>query len=309
MAQAELLALVAASYAVTLFAIHRVGMARRRARGPDLRRLRRFDARVLLADLEPVYRAGLPDEPPAPVAWPQRVEAPPPIAATSPWESPALLTLRSQRDALFAGEPVNAVPGAAFASLVVHAWGRALARGEPEQAIAIAEAVDESSPALAAKLAAYAQIERCDRAVARGSGREAYRAAAQAVRALERAGARHSDADLSSRYLCVYLKLMHLTNAWNLELGAFAAVRRLRRAIRDAGHAPCLYLLLAYARAVSGRSEDAVDELGRAIYYARGDAFYAAPALEDEFVAKLRPALVAQCRALAEPLTPDSARR
>jgi hypothetical protein len=299
MPQPELIALVGASYGATLLAVHRMGVWRRRAEGPDLRRLRRFDTRVLLRDLEPLYRAGLPSEPAVKVEWPSGgVDAMPPIATDSPWESPSLQALRNARDALFAGEPVEGVPGPEFISLTIHAWARSLAQGDVARAAAVAGALTETGPTIAAKLVAYCSLLQADRAQLRGDGGVAYATAARARATLREMGSRASDADLSSRYLDVHLQLAHQTNGWNLEYSVFTATRFLRHAIRDLGHAPCLYLSLALGAASAGRSEDAVDELGRAIYYAQGDWLYAELAAEDDYVARVRPALAAQCRSL-----------
>jgi hypothetical protein len=297
MPQPELIALVGASYGATLFAVHRMGVWRRRAEGPDLKRLRRFDFRVLMRDLEPVYRAGLPREPSVPVEWPSNasVSVEPP-ALESPWESPSLMLLRHARDAFFLGEPVESVPGPEFISLVVHAWARWLARNDPSRARAVASALLDLSPTIAAKLLGYADLLEADAAVARGEYRVAYRDVSRAVQRLRSVGSAASDADLSSRYLDAHLSLAHLTNGWNLEYAVFQARRFLTRAVRDLGHVPCLYLVLALAAAQAGRSEEAVDELGRAVYYSQGDVFYARVAVDDDYIARVRPVLVAQCR-------------
>ncbi len=307
MPQPELIALVGASYGTTLFAVHRMGVWRRRAEGPDLRRLRRFDLRVLLRDLEPVYRAGLPREAAAPVQWPTPAAwGAEPLAPASPWESPTLSALRNSRDALFAGEAVEALPGPEFISLAIHAWLRALAHGEAAKSRAAAVTLADSSPTIAAKLSAFTDLVEADRLRNRGEAGAGYRLASRAASNLRRLGSRASDADLSSRYLDAFLRLAHLTNGWNLEVSVYSCVRFLRRSISEVGHDPCLYLALALAAALVGRSEEAVDELGRAVYYAQGDPFYSALALQDDYVARIRPALVAQCRAATEANAPPA---
>jgi hypothetical protein len=252
---------------------------------------------VLTRDLEAVYRAGLPSEEGVSTAWPAQLDAwIEPFSATSPWESPALQHLRHARDAFFVGEPVEAVPGPEFISLALHAWARWLGHKDAVRARAVATSLSELSPTIAAKLLGYADLLEAEAASARGDLRVAYRVASHAQQRLRAVGSTASDADLSSRYLDAQISLSQLTNGWNLEYAVYQARRFLTRAIRDLGHVPCLYLLLSLAAALAGRSEDAVDELGRAVYYAQGDAFYARLAVDDDYVARLRPVLVAQCR-------------
>ncbi|MGC4116592.1 MAG: hypothetical protein QM765_18875 [Myxococcales bacterium] len=97
-------------------------------------------------------------------------------------------------------------------------------------------------------------------------------------------------------YLAVHVRLTWLTHELNLEPSVAMASYQLRNALKRFGDLPFLYLSLAHAQALLGRHGEALDELGRALYYARGDRFYERAVLEDGFVWRTRPALAAQCK-------------
>jgi len=111
---------------------------------------------------------------------------------------------------------------------------------------------------------------------------------------------RRTGASRGLDYLSLHLRVAWLTNAVNLEFSLFGALRGLKQAIHRWGDAPELHFSKAHAQALLGRHDEALDEIGRALYYARGDAFYARPILEHPFVKQARPALYAQCKALCE---------
>jgi tetratricopeptide (TPR) repeat protein len=286
--RAETAALLAAAYMVAMFVWHRLRLLRRRAAGPSLELLRRFDYRAVWDELLP----SLPDQPGAPAPQAGSPTAPR-FFAQSPWELDEPFARRVERDALKAG----AVPAAdarepEAAWLFVHFAVRRIFEGDLDGAEAIAERLEEGQ---AGRLLATIELARAERAASikdLPGARKAALAALTRVRALER----EVGASPGLSYLSAHLRLAWLTHEVNLEWSVGAALVTLRRALRRFGDLPPLYLSLAHAQALLGRHEEALDELGRAVYYARGDAFYSRAVLEDGFVFRTRPALAAQCK-------------
>lgn len=99
--------------------------------------------------------------------------------------------------------------------------------------------------------------------------------------------------------LAAHLEVQRLS-FWNQERVEWVVRRALRRALARHPDAPAPHLVRAHLEASLGNAEAAADQLARALYYARGDAFYARPIVASPAVARLRPALDAQARALLE---------
>ena len=99
--------------------------------------------------------------------------------------------------------------------------------------------------------------------------------------------------------LAAHLDVQRLS-FWSLEEAELSARRRLRRALARHPEAPSLHLVRAHLEASLGNVEGAADQLARALYYAKGDPFYARPIVASPAMARLRPALDAQARAVLE---------
>ncbi|HEY0840511.1 MAG TPA: hypothetical protein VGD74_10030 [Vulgatibacter sp.] len=99
--------------------------------------------------------------------------------------------------------------------------------------------------------------------------------------------------------LAAHLEIQRLS-FWNHERVEWVVRRALRRALARHPDAPAPHLVRAHLEASLGNAEAAADQLARALYYARGDAFYARPIVASPAMARLRPALVSQARALLE---------
>jgi hypothetical protein len=145
-------------------------------------------------------------------------------------------------------------------------------------------------PEAAPALDRYARAE-----AARVQGNAAAREeeALSALSAIREAGGATRSAGLC--YLAAQVKLAHLAGPLNLELVAVPALLSLKRGLKRFGHSPELHLGLAHAHAVLGQSTAALDELGRAVYYAHGEPFYRDLVLASEFVERVRPRLRQQC--------------
>jgi hypothetical protein len=129
---------------------------------------------------------------------------------------------------------------------------------------------------------------------------------ALAIARLE-AAAPSSPAEL---YLRERLRLLHETDALNLEWSVFSAKRRLALALKRFGDQPCLYLARALASSLIGFNQAAVDDLARAVYFSGQAPFYLRIVLEWPYLQEARPALLYQCRQAQEELSlaPETAR-
>lgn len=286
--RAETAALLAAAYIAAMFVLYRLRVYRRRATGPCVDLLRRFDYRAVWDELAPATPAG--GGAPAPGS---DSATAPRFYATSPWELPEPPALKAERDALLRGVvPDVDARAPEAASLFVHFAIRAIFAGDLDRAEALAERLEEGQ---AGRLLATVDLARAERAA---SVRDHAAARADALKALERvrALAVREPETAGTAYLAAHVQLAWLTHELNLEPSVAVTSWRLRRALRAFGEKPFLYLCLAHAQALLGRHGEALDELGRAVYYARGDRFYARAILEDAFVWRARPALAAQCR-------------
>jgi len=97
--------------------------------------------------------------------------------------------------------------------------------------------------------------------------------------------------------LAAHFEVLRLS-FWDLEWREMTVRRHLRRALHRYPQAPVLHLVRAHLSAVLGDGPGATDWLARALYYARGDLFYARPIAASAYVARVRPALAAQARSL-----------
>ncbi len=114
-------------------------------------------------------------------------------------------------------------------------------------------------------------------------------------RAIERleSGALDSAQEL---YLREYLRLVHHTHAFNLELAVFSAKRRLAEGLARFGEVPALFYARALASAQLGLNQAAIDDLARAVYFSRQADFYVRAVLDSAYIEEARPALAFQCR-------------
>lgn len=292
MGRAHVVAILAAAYLVWMFVGYRVRLWRKRSAGPPLPLLRRFDYRAVLDELGPPYREGLPALP-ASVPGHLLPDAAPAFLRDSPWESGAPASHAAMRESLLRGETPGIDPGdKTGVSLALHCFMHRLLGGDLEGALAVSSVLPQELSSCARALAGLALAERAEGVRdAHGARRAAQGALRQAERALElvpSSPARH--------YLVAHLRLSFFTHAVNLEWAVARAASLLRRGLECAMETPCLYFGLAHAAALLGREDEVVDELGRALYYARGDAFYAKALAEDGYLARIRPALVATRR-------------
>jgi hypothetical protein len=292
MGRAHIVALLAATYLVWMFVGYRVRLWRKRSAGPPLRLLRRFDYRAVLDELGPPYREGLPVLPAAPPGHPL-AEAAPAFLRESPWESGTPASHVAMRESLLRGETPAIDPGdKTSVSLALHCFMHRLLGGDLEGALVVASILP---PELSSCASALAGLARAERAEAVRDAHGARRAAQSALRQAERALALAPSSPVR-HYLVAHLRLAFFTHALNLEWAVARAASLLRGGLRCAMETPCLYFGLAHAAALLGRENEAVDELGRALYYARGDAFYSKVLAEDGYLASVRPALVATRR-------------
>jgi len=151
----------------------------------------------------------------------------------------------------------------------------------------------DAQPALEALARAEAARVQADHA----TREREVRAALAHIRTL--GGARTSSA---LAYLDAQVRLSHRLTPINIELVGLSTLVSLQRALARFGSTPELHLGLAHAHAVLGRSTAALDELGRAVYYAKGAPFYVELVLASTYVEQVRPRLRESCLASAAPL-------
>lgn len=314
--------LVTSGYLVLLFVSHRVRLARARSRGIPASRFAPFDHRTLLEELSEVYEAGLPSERPAPDApaappEPARKDLGRPVTFLRPdvWESDDAAGLSEvaieARSRVRAGDEASVAEivdvaqspadSQALASLGIHAFLERLYAGELDAAARVLSLLPAwtnglLSPRLVEKhLAQIAYLRGEGAGTARD--RRAYRHLAEARRRIARAGAGGGFADPGTLALSAHLELRHYTHALNLEWQLVRVGRRLKRALAEHPASAILFYEMALYSAIRGKGEDAVDHLARALYYARGEAFYLSAVIDVPEVARMKPALVHQARA------------
>ncbi len=291
MARAEWAAIFSGGYLATVFAWHRLRLRRKRREGPSLAALSRFDHRALWDELaqpewkQPGARAPHADSAMAPSFYRE-----------SPWELPEPPGHRALRDQLFSGlNPAISREDPVATWLVAHAAVRRVLAGELDSAAQLAPLLPEAS---GEKLLIQLDLARSERAQA---VRDSSAARGFALAALARGqGLQRRAPSAGLAYLAAHVRLSHLTHAVNLEISVLLAVAGLRRAVGRYGQAPWLHLGLARAQAMLGRHEEALDELGRALYHARADRFYAEAVLAGGFAQAQRPALAVRCREIME---------
>ncbi|WP_373047910.1 hypothetical protein [Vulgatibacter sp.] len=298
---------VAGSYAGYLLALRRVRVYRGRKAGPSLELLRRYDHVALAGELSPVRAA---DDTTA--TGPRLVPVPsgpvgtlPAIWAEAPWSFAAPTRLAAAREELLLGLPAEAAaqaagqgaPPEAVRSLFTWAFLHRLFGGELAMAREIAEALrtlDPGAGSLVHRLLARLEAVRAE--VEPGATEAA---AAAGLEHLRRGAVRGLPAPPAEAGLVAHFEVLRLT-LWELEWRELAVRRQLRRAQARHPQAPVLHLVRAHLAAVLGDGPGAADHLARALYYARGDAFYARPVAASPYLARVRPALVAEARGLLD---------
>jgi hypothetical protein len=106
---------------------------------------------------------------------------------------------------------------------------------------------------------------------------------------IRKAGGRRGSPALA--YLDAHVRLKYLTSSVNLEIETLGALLRAGSALRRFGPCPELHLVRAHAHSLLGNGTAALDELGRALYYAQGDRFYSELVAESGYVERTRPRL------------------
>lgn len=299
--------IVVASYVGYLLAWRRVLVTRGRRSGPDPAELARYDHRELALELGPLL-----DEDdttgrgvvvvPAPAG---PLGALPDLWATAPWSHAEPGRLRAARDLLLAGRPEDAArsasgeeaPSASVRSLFTWAFLQSLFGGRLAQAAEIArhlEAIDLSAAPLRHRLGARLDAVRAELA---DGGQSIEAACASGMRHLRRAARSADERGPAEAGLAAHFEILRLS-FWDLEFRELAARRHLRRALARHPQAAILHLIRAHLSAVLGDGAGATDHLARALYYARGDRFYAGPIAASAYVARVRPALAAEARGI-----------
>lgn len=290
MARAELAALIATAFLIFTFVRYRIRLHRRRREGPSLELLGRFDYRVVLSELEALIDAGAGARSRA-AASQASYSAAPDFLSRSPWAVRPDGTAGAIFDVLASGkEPVLGSPEAV--SLASHFTVVRLLEGDLEGAERLADSIDAPQARLASAAISLARAER-------------YRATRDEAASLREAAKAERKATAVRRELpdspgpdsvLLHVQLGWKTHALNLEWSVAMAQHRLRRLLHRFEDTPQLHLAQAWAHALVGEHEAALDALGRALYFSRGDPFYARAVMESPFVARSRPALLAQCR-------------
>lgn len=295
---------VGASYIAYLLGWRRIRVAQGRRKGPALQALARYDHRALAVELAATLApanleaAGSRIVPiptgtplgPMPEPW-----------ATAPWAFAKPSALADARDALLLGVVEEAVtrstgaPAALVASLFGWAFCFRVFSGEADRALAVANAYaalpghrgDVANRLLAQAHSLFAE--------GLGPGREREVQATLGLarwKALEKPSASPALSGLGP-----HLEILRL-GWWNLEIGEWTTRRRLRRALSRFPDAPVLHLIRAHLAASLGEGQRAADHLAKALYYARGDTFYARPIVESPWLSFSRPTLAARARGL-----------
>lgn len=205
--------------------------------------------------------------------------------------------------------PALITVGASYAGYAL-AWRRVRAsrgrrRGPDLEAVAVFDhdALERELPGLAllepdARADLDEAVGRARLADASPAGPARTKLAAEALVPLHRVGGLALESPTWS-VLAAHLEIQSLS-FWNMERAELVVRRALRRALARHPDAPGPHLVRAHLEASLGNAEAAADQLARALYYARGDAFYAKPIVASPSMARLRPALNAQARALLE---------
>lgn len=105
----------------------------------------------------------------------------------------------------------------------------------------------------------------------------------------EEAMARGGSAPLGA--LALQLRLAHLSGPITLELVALQSIRAAGRLMQRFPGTPEPYLARAHAWARLGRSDAALDDLGRALFYGQQEPFFIELVVGSEHVRRHRPAL------------------
>lgn len=209
--------------------------------------------------------------------------------------------------------PALIIVGASYAGYLL-AWrrvraGRGRRRGPDPVAVAAfdyaalereLEGLAAARPELRDRLIEALQRAQLADAVPPGPAR--IEAAHKALASLRRVGGLALEAPGWSG-LAAHLDVQRLS-FWSMEEAELRARRRLRRSLARHPEAPSLHLVRAHLEASLGNVESAADQLARALYYAKGDPFYARPIVASPAMARLRPALDAQARAVLEAKEP-----
>lgn len=297
---------VGGSYAGYLLAFRRVRVARGRRSGPEASVVERYDHVALAAELEAVAaaddtKAGGDRVAPVPTGPLGTLPAP---WSDAPWSRAAPSRLAAARDQLLLGLPDPAAaevlrepaPPESVRSLFAWAVLHRLFAGELALAADIVEALrtlDAGADVLCHRLLARLEAVKAELA-GPGPAREA--ACAAGLKHVRR-GATPAAPGPAEAGLAAHLEVLRLS-FWDLEWRELIVRRHLRRALQRYPQAPVLHLVRAHLATVLGDGPGATDWLARALYYARGDAFYARPIAASPYVARVRPALAVQARAL-----------
>jgi hypothetical protein len=311
--------LAVAGYVLVLWIIGRARRAASRRRGISPERLAPFDHRGFLDELQEIYEAGLePAGPRAEAA--SQAEAVPalfPLLGTAPawlrpdvWEAGRLdwvMAPVGRAQALVAegrDADVDALVEAGqeteidqqLASLGVHFFMVRLYRGDLDGATAVLKRLpvwtrDRISVRVVDKHLAQLALLR-----GAGDARPA-RYVKEARKAIERAGGGSRYADSGTRALWGHLALLHGRSLVFEDLVLLQVDRAIRKGLSENRSSAMLYYELAHCCLWRGRTDEAVDHLARALYFAGGDPFYARPILDAPEIARIKPALVRQAQA------------
>jgi hypothetical protein len=227
----------------------------------------------------------------------------------APWGRATPAALREARDHLLAGRVDEAAALAAGhpAAASLFAWA-SLARlfaGELAAALEVARALPAAAPdaaPVAARLAAQV-LARAVEVTPPGPDRAA--ALREALAAARAAGGGAPDAPPALVGLAAHLRLLGIS-PFTLETTQLVVGRSLQRALARPPDAPYLHLCRAHLAAALGEGEAAALHLARALYYARGERFYARAVRGSGWLARHRPALFAGAADALEPAVVDA---
>jgi hypothetical protein len=151
----------------------------------------------------------------------------------------------------------------------------------------------DPAPLPAAAQPALESLARAEAARVQNDHAAREREARSALARIHVAGGRRGSSALA--YLDAQVRLNHLVGPLNLEVVGLATAFALKRALRRFGPTPELHLGLAHAYALLGQTTAALDELGRAVYYAKGARFEVELVLASAYVEQERPRLRELC--------------